>query len=108
MQKVRPLGEKARGSNSWAEAVGRSWGDAAGPPGDVFYREQLQIRGRALERTQVQARWADPSDLPTHSNTFHKQDDHQHNQSALGWAASGLCTSTLDRDLGGRPPLELW
>lgn len=61
-----------------------------------------------MERTQVQARWADPSDLPTHSNTFHKQDDHQHNQSAVGWAASGLCSSAMDRDLGARPPLELW
>ena len=50
-----------------------------------------------MERTQVQADWADPSDPPTHTATPSTRQDHQHNQLARGWVASGLCISTMDR-----------
>lgn len=44
MQKVGHRKGKARGSHSWAEAVGRKWGDAAGPPGVVLWGS-AEIRG---------------------------------------------------------------
>ena len=112
MQKVRPMEGKARGSNSWAEAVARSCSDAdRAPQGTGSSRERLKITGQGLERTQVQADWVDPSDPPTHTATpSTRQEDHQHNQSARSWAASGaasgLCISTMDR--GSRSQASAW
>lgn len=45
---------KVRGSKAWGEAGGRNWGTQVWPLAAGARREQLRIRGQALQRTQVQ------------------------------------------------------
>lgn len=85
---------KTRGSNSWAEAIARSCGDAdRAPQGIGFTESGCKSQGRVWKGPRSRLTGWIPQTLPL----TQQQEDHQHNQSARGWAASGQCIGTTDR-----------